>query len=149
MELHNILLHAHKGFAYLAIILVVVFIIALLKDMFGYSGNISKLSRKSTLFTMIFFHLQFLVGAVMLFATSGFMNMVKSAGMGEIMKNAPLRFQYIEHPISMLVCAVLMTVINKKLKSNEKLNFGILIMALIVAILFFYAVPFGKLIGNA
>jgi hypothetical protein len=33
--------------------------------------------------------------------------------MGEVMKNSALRFQYVEHPFSMLIAAVLMTIVNK------------------------------------
>ena len=147
MDLHNISLIAHRGFAYLELLLVAVFLIALLLCMFGFSGKTSKLLRKVTLFTMIFFHLQFLIGLVMLFGTSGFMNTIKEIGMGGLMKNGDLRFTYIEHPFSMLVAAVLMTVINKKVKTNETLNFGIVIMGVIAVALFLYAVPFAKLFG--
>lgn len=83
----------------------------------------------------------------MLFGTSGFMNTIKEIGMGGLMKNGDLRFTYIEHPFSMLVAAVLMTVINKKVKTNETLNFGIVIMGVIAVALFLYAVPFAKLFG--
>lgn len=147
MDLHNIFLNAHRGFAYLELLLVAVFLVSLLLCMFGFSGKISKLFRKVTLFTMIFFHIQFLIGLVMLFGTSGFMNSFNEVGMGGIMKNAALRFTYIEHPFSMLIAAVLMTIVNKKVKTNETLNFGIVIMGVIAVALFLYAVPFAKLFG--
>lgn len=138
----------HRGFAYLILLLVAVFIISLLAVMFGYSGKINKLLRKSTLFTMIFFHLQFLIGLLMLFAQSGFMNAIDEIGMGGIMKNSELRFNYIEHPFSMLIAAVLMTIVNKKVKTNEKMNFGIVIMAFIAIALFLYAFPFARLFNS-
>lgn len=149
MDLHSIFLNAHRGFAYLILLLTAVFIVALLTTMFGYSGKISKFLRKSTLFTMIFFHVQFLVGLVMLLSTSPFLDIVKTSGMGEIMKNSNLRFSYIEHPVSMLIAAILMTVVNKKLKTNDQMNFGIVIMAAIAVALFFYAFPFARLFGAA
>ena len=145
MDVHNIFLQAHRGFAYLVLLLVAVFIIGLLAS-FG-SSKVSKLLRKSTLFTMIFFHLQFLVGIIMLFGTSGFMNTIKEVGMGGLMKNADLRFTYIEHPFSMLIAAVLMTIVNKKLKTADKVSTGILILAILALALFFYAIPFSKLFG--
>jgi hypothetical protein len=113
MDLHNVFLHAHRGFAYLILLIVALFIVSLLAVMFGYSGKINKLLRKSTLFTMIFFHTQFLIGLAMLLFASSFMSIVKANGMGFIMKNADLRFTYIEHPFSMLVAAVLLTIANK------------------------------------
>ena len=147
MDLHNIFLNAHRGFAYLELLLVAVFLVSLLLCMFGFSGKISKLLRKVTLFTMIFFHIQFLIGLVMLFGTSGFMNSINEVGMGGLMKNGDLRFTYIEHPFSMLIAAALMTIVNKKVKTNETMNFGIVIMGVIAVALFLYAVPFAKLFG--
>ena len=66
MDTFNIIREAHKGFGYLILVAALVFIVALLMAMFGYSGKISKLLKKSTLFTMILFHLQFLIGIAML-----------------------------------------------------------------------------------
>ena len=80
--MHNIFLQAHRGFAYLELLLVALFIIALLTVILGYSGKVSKLLRKSTLFVMIFFHIQFLIGIIMLVGTSGFMDTIKAMGMG-------------------------------------------------------------------
>lgn len=148
MDLHNILLQAHRGFAYLELLLVAVFIIALLIVMLGQSGKVSKLFRKSTLFVMIFFHIQFLVGIVMLFLTSGFMNTINEVGMGGLMKNADLRFSYIEHPFSMLIAAVLMTIVNKKVKTSERISVGVVILAVLALVLFFYAIPFAKLFNS-
>lgn len=149
MDLHNVFLHAHRGFAYLILLVVALFIISLLAVMFGYSGKINKMLRKSTLFTMIFFHTQFLIGICMLFFASSFMSIVKANGMGAIMKNADLRFTYIEHPFSMLVAAVLLTIANKKIKQNEQMTFAIIIFSTIALALFFYAFPFAKLFSNA
>lgn len=84
----------------------------------------------------------------MLFAQSGFMNAIDEIGMGGIMKNSELRFNYIEHPFSMLIAAVLMTIVNKKVKTNEKMNFGIVIMAFIAIALFLYAFPFARLFNS-
>lgn len=145
----NIILHAHRGFAWLVLLAVAVFVIALLMAMFGYSGKITKLLKKSTLFTMILFHLQFLIGLGMLFIRSPFMDTIKSLGMGEIMKNEGLRKSYIEHPFSMLVAAVLLTIVNKKLKTKDQLNFGIVGMGILAIVFFIYAfLPMsGRLFG--
>ena len=147
MDIHNIFLQAHRGFAYLELLLVAVFLISLFIVMFAQAGKISKLLRKSTLFTMIFFHIQFLIGLIMLFATSGFMNTIKEVGMGGLMKNAELRFSYIEHPFSMLIAAILMTIVNKKVKTAEKLPMSAVILGIIAIALFAYAIPFAKLFG--
>ena len=148
MNLHNIFLQAHRGFAYLELLLVVVFIIALLVVMLKESGKISKLLRKSTLFVMIFFHIQLIVGLLMLVVSSPFLDIIDEQGMGAIMKNSALRYTYIEHPFSMLICVVLMTIINKKVKTSERISVGIAVMALIAIALFAYAIPFAKLFNS-
>ncbi|UFZ21921.1 hypothetical protein [Riemerella anatipestifer] len=143
--MENMILHAHRGFAYLVLLAAEVFVVALLVAMFGYSGKVSKLLKKSSLFTMILFHTQFLIGLGMLFFKSQFLFYLKEIGMGGIMKDAVLRFSYVEHPVTMLVAAVLMTIVNKKIKTSETLNFGIVIMGLLAVVLFLLRFPFDKL----
>ena len=126
MEIYNILLHTHKGFAYLELLLVAAFLVLLLVTMFGYSGNISKALRKVTLFTMIFFHVQFLLGIIMLIT-----KITKGLDMGAVMKNADLRFTYVEHPFSMLIAAVLMTIVNKKFKTTDTLTIRLMSLGLV------------------
>lgn len=144
MEFYNILLHAHKGFAYLELLLVAAFLILLLVTMFGYSGNISKALRKVTLFTMIFFHIQFLIGLVMLFVSPGVKAAISS---GTLMSDAYARFQYVEHPSSMLIAAVLMTIINKKFKTIEKLTIPMMSLGLVAIALFVFAFPWARVFG--
>ncbi len=145
----KIVLKAHQGLACLILLLVAVFIIALLAAMLGYSGKINKLLRKSTLFTMIFFHVQFIAGLLMLFTSKGFQAILDS---GNVMKNlmgdAYNRVTFIEHPTSMLIAAVLMTIVNKKVKTNDRLTTGIVIMSAIALLLFFYAFPFARLFNK-
>jgi len=142
MDFYKILLSAHKGFGYLELVLVTLFIVALLVTMFGFSGKVNKLLKKTTLFTMIFFHVQFLIGIIMLI-----INFTKGLDMGSVMKNADLRFQYVEHPFSMLVAAVLMTIVNKKVKVNPTISLGIVIMGLIAVGLFAFAFPWTRVFG--
>jgi heme A synthase len=141
----NIMLQAHRGFAYLILLATAVFIVALLITMFGYSGKISKLLRKSTLFTMIFFHIQAVIGLVMLFFFSPGFKAAKEAG--TLMKDSVFRNTYVEHPAAMIVAAVLLTVVNKKFKTNEKLNMSWVIMALIAVALVMWAFQWERLFG--
>ena len=142
MDFYKILLSAHKGFGYLELLLTSLFVIALLATMFGFSGKVNKFLKKTTLFTMIFFHVQFLIGLVMLI-----INFTNGLNMGEVMKNSALRFQYVEHPFSMLIAAVLLTVVNKKVKVNPTISLGIVIMGLIAVGLFAFAFPWARAFG--
>lgn len=141
----NIMLQAHRGFAYLILLATAVFVVALLLTMFGYSGRISKLLRKSTLFTMIFFHLQALIGLVMLFFFSPGFKAATEAG--TLMKDSVARNTYVEHPFAMIVAAVLLTIVNKKFKTNEKLQMGWVIMSAVALILMLWAFQWHRLFG--
>lgn len=145
MDFYKIFLSAHKGFGYLELVLVALFIIALLTVMFGFSGKVNKFLKKTTLFTMIFFHIQFLVGICLLLIFSpGFKAALDS---GTLMSDSYSRFQYVEHPFSMLIAAVLMTIINKKVKTNPNISLGVVIMGLITAGLFAFAFPWARVFG--
>lgn len=141
----NIMLQAHRGFAYLILLATAIFVVALLAAMFGYSGKISKLLRKSTLFTMIFFHTQALIGLIMLFFFSPGFKAAKEAGI--LMKDAVARNTYVEHPTAMIIAAVLLTIVNKKFKTNDRLNMSWVIMALIAVALMLWAFQWGRLFG--
>lgn len=145
MDTFYIMLQAHRGFAYLLLLLIAVFVVALLLTMFGYSGNISKFLRKSTLFTMIFFHLQALVGLVMLFFFSPGFKAAKEAG--TLMSDSASRHTYVEHPTAMIIAAVLLTILNKKFKTQDKLTMGKVIMGLIAVALMLWAFQWARLFG--
>lgn len=141
----NLMLNAHRGFAYLILLSSALFIIALLMVMFGYSGKINNFLRKSTLFTMIFFHVQALIGLVMLFFFSpGFKQATEA---GTLMKDAVARNTYVEHPFAMIVSAVLLTMLNKKFKTNDKMQISWVIMAVIALALMFWAFQWNRLFG--
>lgn len=145
MDTFYIMLQAHRGFAYLLLLLIAVFVVALLLTMFGYSGNISKFLRKSTLFTMIFFHLQALVGLVMLFFFSPGFKAAKEAG--TLMSDSVSRHTYVEHPTAMIIAAVLLTILNKKFKTQDKLTMGNVILGLIAVALMLWAFQWARLFG--
>lgn len=145
MDTFHIMLQAHRGFAYLILLLTVVFVVSLLLAMFGYSGNISKLLRKSTLFTMIIFHLQAIIGLVMLFLFSPGFKQAKEAG--TLMSDSVSRHTYVEHPTAMIIAAVLMTILNKKMKTNEKLSLGMVFMGVIAVALMMWAFQWARLFG--
>lgn len=137
------MLQAHRGFAYLILLAIAVFVVALLITMFGYSGKISKLLRKSTLFTMIFFHTQAVIGLMMLFFFSPGFKAAKEAG--TLMKDSVSRNTYVEHPFAMIVAAVLLTILNKKFKTNDKLQMTWVIMGVVAIALVLWAFQWGRL----
>ncbi len=141
MDTFNIITQAHKGFAYLILLSGIIFLVALLVTMFGYSGKIRKLLRVSTLVTMILFHVQLIVGIFMLVFSPGLKGALET---GTLMSNATARFSYVEHPVSMLIGVILMTIINKYMKTHETLAMKIVIMGVIALALFAYAFPWAR-----
>lgn len=139
----SLMLNAHRGFAYLILLASALFLIALLMTMFGYSGKISKFLRKSTLFTMIFFHIQALIGLVMLFFFSPGFKAAKETG--TLMSDSVSRNTYVEHPTAMIIAAVLLTILNKKFKTNDKLQMTWVIMGVIAIALMLWAFQWNRL----
>lgn len=147
MDFYNVFLNAHKGIGYLVLLLVAVFLVSLLLCMFGYSGKISKLLKKSTLFTMIFFHIQLLVGIPLLFIFSP--SFKAALDSGTLMSDSSNRHAFVEHPFSMIIAAVLMTIVNKYMKTHETLALKIVAMGVIAVALFAYAFPWARVFVHA
>ena len=68
-------------------------------------------------------------------------------GASVIMKTPEFRFQYVEHPFAMLIAAVLMTIINKKFKTIEKLTIPVMSLGLVGIALFVFAFPWARVFG--
>ncbi len=128
------MLHAHSGLRWIALILI---IIAVVNAFIGLkqSKDFSKKDKMINLFTLIFFHIQLLIGLALFFTspkvqfTSGFM------------KETILRFFAIEHPLMMLIAIALVTVgyskSKKELDSSKKFRKIVLFytLALIITLI--------------
>lgn len=139
------IINIHKSFAYIELLLILWFIIALIYTAASKGRVITKFLKKATVWAMVVFHIQFTLGIILLFWASSFLNIIKANGMGEMMKNSNLRFQFIEHPSSMTIAAVLMTIMNRMVRHREKVAPVMCIISIIALILFFYVLPWGKL----
>ncbi|WP_289044525.1 hypothetical protein [uncultured Olleya sp.] len=77
---------------------------------------------RMSLFTLIVSHIHLLIGMVLWFAADYFSEM----SMGEIMKNATMRSNVVEHPLTMIIAVALITIgyskHKKKLTSKNKLK---------------------------
>ncbi|NNC70107.1 MAG: hypothetical protein HKN90_04710 [Flavobacteriaceae bacterium] len=98
----------HSYWAYLALLILIIAVIN------AISGLTSKRTFKDrdlriSLFTLIVIHIQLVIGLGWYFMSPWYQSM-KEVGMGDTMSNAALRFQAIEHPITMLLAIVLITV---------------------------------------
>ncbi|MBI4930057.1 MAG: cytochrome B [Bacteroidetes bacterium] len=135
------LLHVHSLLRYILLILILV---AIVKSFSGWFGKkqFTERTRKLNLFTLIFAHLQLLVGLGVYFMSTK----VKAAfvNMGEAMKNTELRFWSVEHIALMVIAIALITVgysLSKKGKTDEAKYKRAAIFFLLALLVIFYAIP--------
>ena len=108
-------LHSYWGFIVLFILLV-----AIVNALVGLSAKKTFKDKdlRYSLFGLIVTHIQFLLGLIWYFMSPWFKEL-REVGMGEAMGNASLRFQAVEHPITMILAIVLITVGWSKHKRKE------------------------------
>lgn len=146
MEAFLPFLNMHRGLGYSTLIIYSMFLYLLISTMLSYSGKISTLLRKASFFSMMLIHVQVCIGLIMLFFLSPGFQAAKDSGI--LMSDKYARTTYIEHPTAMIICAILMTIVNKFLKKNEVLQLKYSIMALVSVLFFQYGFPFAKLFGG-
>jgi NADH:ubiquinone oxidoreductase subunit 2 (subunit N) len=113
--MYNFIQKFHSGWAYLAIL---VLVIAVVNSFIGKGSNkeFTAKDRKIALFALIGTHIQLLVGLVLYFVSP-----LGSAVFGQ-MKEASLRLTSLEHPLVNIIAIVLITVgwsKHKKADSSE------------------------------
>ena len=112
----------HSYWAYLAVLILIIATINALVKFIGKKEFHAKDFRIS-LFTLIVMHLQLLLGIVLFFA-SDYLSLISDMGMGAVMKDSTLRSNIIEHPFTMILAVVLITIgyskQKKKLTSTSK-----------------------------
>lgn len=71
-----------------------------------------------SLFTLIVSHMQLLIGIV-LYVSADYFSLISEMGMGNIMKNATLRSNIVEHPLTMIIAIALITIGYSKHKKKR------------------------------
>lgn len=112
--MQNILIHAHSGLRWIVLIL-------LLVSIFGSftkrkNTAFSDSDKKSYMFTMIFTHIQLLLGAILYFISD------KVVFNAETMKNAFSRFYAVEHSTMMVLAVILITIGYSRSKKADTVN---------------------------
>jgi len=109
--------HLHSFWAYLVVLILV---LAAFNALFKYFMKKPYGSHdfRISLFGLIVTHLQFIIGLVLLFSSPYFKQAI-DVGMGELMKNEVLRLYVIEHPTTMLISIVLITIGYSKHKKQR------------------------------
>ncbi len=112
----------HSYWAYLVLLILVLATFNALFKFFGDKEFHAKDFRIS-LFALIVSHIHLLLGIALFFAAD-YIGLISEMGMGEVMKNPTLRSNIVEHPLTMIVAIVLITMgyskHKKKLTSKAK-----------------------------
>ncbi|MDX1470531.1 MAG: hypothetical protein R3213_03465 [Flavobacteriaceae bacterium] len=112
----------HSYWAYLVLIILVV---ATINAIYKYAADkeFQAFDFRISLFTLIVSHIMLLIGIVLFFAAD-YLSLISENGMGEVMKNPLLRNNIVEHPLTMIIAVILITVgyskHKKKLVSRPK-----------------------------
>ena len=131
--------HFHSGMRYLILLGLVISIVLAIKGIFT-SISFSKAQGLFAKLTVIFTHIQFLLGLVLYF-TSG---KVVLENMKAVMSNPILRFFTVEHALGMIIAIILITIGNAKVKrtlSDRRKHQNILIYFSISIIIIFVSIP--------
>lgn len=140
--MYNIFLNAHSGFAYLTLTMA---ILAVFFSLYYFINKkeICNWSRKAIMFSMILMHLQLLLG-IALFFTSPRVKSALELGMGAVMGDANSRKLIVEHPIMMILAALLMTLANAKTKKVKNMTLSILIFTVLALAAILLVIPWGQ-----
>lgn len=127
----NILRHAHSGIRWIVLILLIVAIVNAYTK--WKSGKlVSDKDKKINLFTLIFSHIQLLLGLVLYFTSP------KVVFAAEAMKNSAQRFFLVEHIAMMIIAIILITIGHSRSKkaatntSSFKTVFWFYLIALVL-----------------
>lgn len=101
--MYNFLQNAHRGWAYIALLLLVVAVVNSLIGYFSKKEFTSK-DRKIALFGLIATHLQLTIGLILYFVSP-----IGAAMLGE-MKDKAIRLTSLEHPLINIIAIALITI---------------------------------------
>lgn len=132
------LLHTHSALRY---IILIVLVLAVFKAISGWQqkSNFGKLEDKLAFFSMIFIHLQLVIGLILYFVSPK----VMLSDMATAMKIPAIRYFTVEHLLMMLIVVALVTIgrISSKKKSHEYLKhktnaiyFGLALLLILVTV---------------
>lgn len=104
--MHTGLVHLHRTLAYVALVLLIVSGIKFLMAARA-KKEFTEGDRKLSLYTLISVHLQLVIGFVIYFTGLSFSQL---KDFGAAMSDSSVRFQILEHPLTMIIGVVLITI---------------------------------------
>ncbi|MGU9939948.1 hypothetical protein [Empedobacter brevis] len=125
----------HSGWAYLVILMGVIFVISTLIYAISKKDTDATI-KKIGLFTTITFHVQLLIGLVY------YIMMFSALEPSNIMSDSALRLTFVEHPMMMIAGVVFMTIANAKLKRSTTVPMNVAIFAIIGLVCILSRIPY-------
>jgi hypothetical protein len=119
----------HSYWAYVVVLLAILFALNTLFYFFT-KKEIDNSFRKLSLFTLISFHVQLLIGLATYFV-SPMLKSFASLPMGELMKNDTARLLKVEHPMMMIAAILFVTLANAKIKKSVVVSPFILLLVIL------------------
>ena len=136
------MLHSVWAWAILAAI-----IVSLINAIIGLTSGktFQKKDQTFSLMGLIASHIQLLFGLGVYFVSSGYLAL-KKEGMSSVMKDSEFRNQVVEHPLTMIIAVILITIgySKHKKKSTDKAKFKIIAIYYGIALLLILGkIPWG------
>ncbi|CAM3413449.1 MULTISPECIES: hypothetical protein [Empedobacter] len=125
----------HSGWAYLVILMGVIFVISTLIYAISKKDTNATI-KKIGLFTTITFHVQLLIGLVY------YIMMFSALEPSNIMSDSALRLTFVEHPMMMIAGVVFITIANAKLKRSTTVPMSVAIFAIIGLVCILSRIPY-------
>lgn len=116
MDIYNFIQKFHSGWAYLALLLLVIVVVNSIIGMTS-KKEFTATDRKIGLFGLIATHTQLLIGLILYFVSPNGLNMIKTVGMGGLTSES--RLLALEHPAINILAIILITVGWSKHKRQE------------------------------
>ena len=140
--------YLHSYWAYLSLVILIISTFNALIKFFG-NKEFSAFDFRVSLFTLIIFHIQLILG-LFLYFSAGYISLISEMGMGGIMKDSLLRSNIVEHPLTMIIAVTLITMgySKHKKKLTSKPKFKLLAIFYTLALVFVLAkIPWEKWLG--
>lgn len=110
------LLHTHN---FLRWVILIFLLLSIIRQMTAGNQPFGGRDKSFGLPLLIATHLTVVIGLYQYFAGQSGFNFIQASGMGEVMKNAAQRFWAVEHPLMMLIAAILITIAYGQRKSKH------------------------------
>lgn len=136
--MYNGLLHAHSGLRWIVLIFLIITVIVSLSKWLSKDATISKGISSLFRFNTLFFHVQFVLGVILLFLSD------KVNFSPDTWSNSAIRFFTLEHSLMMIIAVVLVTIAGarfKRLPSAKAKYKNIFIFNLIALLLVLAMIP--------